>query len=228
MKSGIYIIKNLINRKVYVGSSINIYHRKYTHFSCLKRNKHLNNYLQNAFNKYGKDNFEFYVLEFIEENKLIAREQYWIDYYDATNRKIGYNIAPLASGSKLSEETKKKISKTIKDSFKNGRINSFKGKKHTKEAKKIIGQKSSQKVFTKEFKDNLLKASNYACYKPIIQLDKKGNFIAEHKSINKAVKYLFPKISEKEIMKSRKGTSIGRVCNGKSKTAFGFIFKFKK
>ena len=46
MKSGIYIIRNLINNKVYVGKSKNVKQRKNAHFSALKLNKHNNQHLQ--------------------------------------------------------------------------------------------------------------------------------------------------------------------------------------
>lgn len=87
MKSGIYIIKNLINDKVYVGKSKNINQRKNTHFNALRLNKHSNQHLQNSYNKYGKDNFEFSVLEYCDESLLSIKEMYYIELY-----KNNYNI----------------------------------------------------------------------------------------------------------------------------------------
>lgn len=76
MNSGIYIIRNLANDKVYIGKSKNIKQRKNTHFSALKLNKHNNQHLQNSYNKYGKNNFEFDVLEYCEESLLPTKD--WI------------------------------------------------------------------------------------------------------------------------------------------------------
>lgn len=156
MNSGIYCIKNLINGKVYIGSSCRIEHRHYSHFYLLKKKNHANHHLQKAFDKYGEPNFEFLIIESVEIPKLIAREQYWIDYYDATNADKGYNIRPRADGHLLSEETKKKLSlfhlgkKTRPHSEETkrkiglsnmgkthmiGNQNPFFGKKHTKETK---------------------------------------------------------------------------------------------
>lgn len=56
-KAGIYCIENTKNKKVYIGSSKNIYQRLLKHFALLKHNKHQNGHLQNAWNKYGEDVF---------------------------------------------------------------------------------------------------------------------------------------------------------------------------
>ena len=52
-RCGIYKIVNKIDGKYYVGSSKHIYKRWRKHKSLLRHNKHLNDYLQNAFNLYG-------------------------------------------------------------------------------------------------------------------------------------------------------------------------------
>ena len=59
----IYEIRNLVNNKVYIGQTIHKNIRKYTHFHSLEINNHDNPYLQNAYNKYGKNNFSFKILD---------------------------------------------------------------------------------------------------------------------------------------------------------------------
>jgi group I intron endonuclease len=66
MGCGIYKILNIKNNKVYVGSSINLSNREYKHFWMLTNNSHDNLYLQNSFNKFGKDFFKFEVLELFD------------------------------------------------------------------------------------------------------------------------------------------------------------------
>ena len=113
--SGIYQIYNPINNKRYVGSSINIERRFKEHISALKANRHHNQHLQNAWNKYG-DQLKFEVLEYCEPEYLIETEQYYIDYYNSADRKYGYNIDKYVShfGHHLSDETRKKLSEKAK------------------------------------------------------------------------------------------------------------------
>ena len=115
--SGVYAIKNIINGKCYIGSSIGINMRWHHHKSDLYRNEHGNTYLQHAYNKYGEDNFKYTVLETCVESQLITREQYWIDLERSLSSQNGYNICPMANGSKISEATKKKISESVKRSM---------------------------------------------------------------------------------------------------------------
>ena len=64
-KIGIYCIENTINNKKYIGSSKNVFKRKNRHFGDLRNNIHPNKKLQASYNKYGVENFKFYVLEFL-------------------------------------------------------------------------------------------------------------------------------------------------------------------
>jgi group I intron endonuclease len=102
----IYSIINKINGHQYIGSAKNYYKRKSLHLRQLKNNKHHSKYLQNAWNKYGEENFTFLILEKIEKD-LILREQWWID-----NSHCEYNMCKIAGSSlglKRSEESKEKM-----------------------------------------------------------------------------------------------------------------------
>ena len=116
---GIYKILNRTTGKFYVGSSSrSIEGRWIEHLSDLRRNSHYNPRLQRAWNKYGEEDFDFIVLEEVKDKKqVVVREQYYLDYYTCYNKKIGYNICPVANstlGYIHKEETKRKISKALK------------------------------------------------------------------------------------------------------------------
>lgn len=67
--SGIYKIRNIVNDKLYVGSSCSMQERKTKHIRDLRLNKHHSPKLQNAWNKYGENNFVF---EVIKEGIIIS------------------------------------------------------------------------------------------------------------------------------------------------------------
>lgn len=93
MNSGIYKIENLINGKIYIGSSVDLLGRKNAHFSQLNRNIHGNKKLQNSFNKYGKDNFNFKILVKCPPEYRLKLEQWFID-----NLKPWFNLYKKAIG----------------------------------------------------------------------------------------------------------------------------------
>jgi len=110
----IYIIKNIVDGKVYIGQTSNIKVRISSHKSELKRNKHRNEYLQNAVNKFSIDNFVFEVIEDCDETNIDNRERYWMDFYDSCNRSKGYNLVYGGNSNKHhSEETKLKIGNSL-------------------------------------------------------------------------------------------------------------------
>lgn len=113
MNSGIYMIKNIKNNKIYVGSSINLVNRKYKHFWMLEKSLHDNEYLQKSFNKYGKESFEFQILEICNSDKLIERENFYIDKYKSCNVESGYNLAKVNEFRRntFNDEVKVKLSK---------------------------------------------------------------------------------------------------------------------
>lgn len=90
MSIGIYKIENLINGSIYIGQSIDIEKRWSTHISILNQNNHYNAHLQNAWNKYGSENFKFSIVEECKQFELNDREIYWIDKYDSFIN--GYNL----------------------------------------------------------------------------------------------------------------------------------------
>ena len=68
--SGIYKITCKPNNKIYIGQSIDVYDRLFRqHRTQLRNNSHDNSHLQNAFNKYGEENFEF---ELIKACKIVS------------------------------------------------------------------------------------------------------------------------------------------------------------
>lgn len=91
-KRSVYYIKNKYNGRVYVGSTVNVAHRKSTHFSTLRHAKHKNRRLQKDFNRYGEAAFEFVLVgTLVDEKTALKFEQSLIDGFESI-----YNILPKA------------------------------------------------------------------------------------------------------------------------------------
>jgi group I intron endonuclease len=153
IKSGIYKIINKIDGKYYVGSSQNITNRWYRHKSNLKKNKHWNKYLQNAYNKYGSDNFEYVIVEYVIVSDLLKVEQIYLDECKNnpnTNYMISYDSTAPMRGKKCY------WSKWIKghtpwNKGKKGNPAWNKGHTLTEEQKQHLRLKANQQ-FTSEYK----------------------------------------------------------------------------
>lgn len=98
--SGIYAIVFRPTGKMYIGSAINMRKRWLQHQNTLKRNCHRNPYLQYAWNKYGPECFCFLELERAEPDRLVEREQDYIDELKACDRDHGFNLC-VTAGSQL-------------------------------------------------------------------------------------------------------------------------------
>lgn len=97
--TGIYLIRNKINNKVYIGQSSNIKRRMSEHCRSAQPEKYSkkserdsNTPIHRAMQKYGIDNFEVQILEQCKKKDLNEREIYWIQIFSAMNSDIGYNL----------------------------------------------------------------------------------------------------------------------------------------
>lgn len=115
---GIYEIKNKVTGKIYIGSSKQIEKRWEQHLQSLEKGEHHSILLQRAWNKYGKECFEFIIKEECREEELLIKEQKHLDL------KPEYNVGAQASGGDnlTNHPYKKDIlerrSKTLADKFK--------------------------------------------------------------------------------------------------------------
>lgn len=115
---GIYSITCTANGKVYIGSTVGFKRRWYEHRNDLKRGKHCSPYLQNAYNKYGVESFDFQVVEYIKyADELLETEQRWIYWYQSHDNEKGFNVCPVAGYTTyriLGDAEKKKISEGLR------------------------------------------------------------------------------------------------------------------
>lgn len=151
MKSGIYLIKNIITNQNYVGSSYDIKNRWRQHKWYLKNNKHNNTYLQNSWNKYGEQSFEFSTIIYCSIDELLEKEKQHIYEYNGMIKDGGFNCfdpVDLIRNSEVTDETRKILSES-KIGSKNPMYNK-KGVDHPKHGYKLSDK--SRKELSKKRK----------------------------------------------------------------------------
>ncbi len=93
MSCGIYKFTNKLNRKNYIGQSINIEGRYKAH----KRNNKSN--FEKAIKKYGIENFDFTIIMECPKENLNYWEKFYVKYYCSNNPDYGYNKTTGGNGS---------------------------------------------------------------------------------------------------------------------------------
>lgn len=149
---GIYGIRNKINGKMYIGKTQDSFgDRRDCHWASLNGGYGVNKYLQNAWNKYGEENFEFIVVHnCVNGESTDDINELEIKYIkDCKSSDISYNIGDGCDGGNmlgkhLSEETKRKIGEK-------NRVNML-GKKASDETKRKMSesQKKRYEMWTEE------------------------------------------------------------------------------
>ena len=217
MSCGIYLIRNKINNKVYIGLSINIEERWQRHRSLYLRkdnNKEKSKPLYLAFNKYGIENFDFQILEECSILELPEREKYYIKLYDCCildGYDKGYNLTRGGEGYLTTDYyyiyelwmgglNQKDISQMIKtdEATVIRALNSFNIDSHIRRSRAVT---------------RVMKTRS----KPVEQYDKNMNYITCYDSIREA----------SEATNTDRG-DIGKVCAGKRKSAGGYVWKWKE
>lgn len=231
----VYIHKNRINGKVYVGITHYTNPEKRWKFGY-KNNPHF----QAAINKYGWDNFEHIILfKNIQKELACREEQLLIKRYK--KKGICYNITNGGEGSKA-------MSKEIIEKLKEykGPLASQYGKKHSPERieqqrkiaynmwnslsdkereDRLRGVRKHQfksgkehpnygKPMSKENRNIMIKALS----KPVLMIDKDTNEILKE----------FNSTTEAEAFLNAKGKHVSCCCNNKRKTAYGYKWKYKE
>lgn len=143
---GIYKITNIINGYVYIGKTIRRFIQRYwEHNRSLMENCHFNTHLQNAWNKYGEDAFEFSIVEAVDDDDIDVINKLEI-YYIQNARDNGncYNISDGGDGIcgvPLSEDAKRRIGEK-------NRIHML-GRKHSEETKQKMSEMRKGKYYNK-------------------------------------------------------------------------------
>lgn len=239
---GIYSITNKLNGKRYIGQTYNFKYRWMRHRSYLKHNTEHNAHLQNAWNKYGSENFEFEIIENCPFNQLDEREIFWINYFDSKDN--GYNFADGGLGCKGYKHSEEEIRKMrmiqnpkpivmldlqgnyIREFISAGEAGDYLGKTSVSGIKRCCEKDKYKKaygyiwVYKEDFdSDNIdldyYLSKNKNLPKPVLQYDKNMNLVHEYCSAYETKEYGFD------------SSTVSMACNGKYDTYMGYIWRWK-
>lgn len=199
MKPIIYKTVNLINHKIYVGSTLNPLNEKYLGSGIL---------ILRAIKKYGRENFKRVVIEECEIDNKQQRESFWIETLKSYDRTIGYNISRSGVGpdKPYTELRKERIKKSLTglkrtpeqcNNISKGKIGkklspehikkisvAHKGHKWSDEQRKNISEKRKGKKILNPRKGIRLKHFKETREDfVVIQKDKNGNFVKEWENL---------------------------------------------
>jgi group I intron endonuclease len=229
----IYITRNLINGKKYIGKDSHN-NPEYLGSGAL---------LLEDIKIHGRENFKKEILEYCIQENLGEREEYWISFFDAVKSKEFYNIRSQTSGwynkdlnaekynyvtkkigkgntgKHVSKETREKISNhpTRKEKLRQANIGRSKPKGFGEKISQIKTGKSLSSYHIEKIRLGKLGKKQPQSflekkYKPIIQLDKENNTIQIFNSIEEAAN------SNSKFKRS----NISCCLTGISKTAYGY------
>lgn len=201
----IYKAKNKINNKVYIGQTVDFKRRKSEHESS-KNGIHARCVFHRAIQKYGKENFEWEIIETCEtlDQALYLESRYIHQYNSCTfmDNCNGYNILYTQEGKKSFVHNSQKVIAYDLKGFFVGIFNSMQeaGRElkcqGTNIRKCLIGERKSTCGYQfihyeenyperlKQYKTNELEAK----YKKVYQYDTSFNFIQEFNSIAECAK----------------------------------------
>lgn len=139
----VYVIRNVMNGKVYVGSTVNMSKRKARHLNDLNKNSHANKHLQKAWNKYGEENFIHEIIEVCANEEVLRKKELeHIARLNALNHNLGYNISESTTNFSASGVNHPHFGKCFKTL---GYKNHWKGKRLPESTKEKLRRPRSEK-----------------------------------------------------------------------------------
>lgn len=152
----VYLITNVLNNKRYIGKhSTDNLEDNYIGSGII---------IKQIIRKYGKKVFKKQILEFCNsEEQAFEREKYWIKFYNALQDDNFYNLDQGGRGRSnyvTSQETRKKMSQSQKERFKNKENHPMFNKHRSNETKEKIRQGNLGKIVTKQTKEKLSKVKS--------------------------------------------------------------------
>ena len=203
--SYIYKITNIKNNKIYIGKTNNTIEKRFQKHCQDSKMLHCENRpLYKAMNKYGIENFKIEQIEECLPEIASERERYWIEYYGSF--KYGYNATLGGDGrSYLDYDLIFKTYQETKSVLKTAEITQC-------NEDSVVSIIKNKGISSQEIQENkrLLTSKNVA------MIDKATNEIIKvFNGTHEAGRYL-----------EKSHQHIQEVCQGKRKSAYGYLWKY--
>ena len=216
----VYQHKNKINGKIYIGITSRTPHERWGNNGCnYKSSPHFYSVIQ----KYGWDNFEHNILfTNLTKEQACLKEQELIKYFNSMDRKFGYNSTSGGEFFVMNEETKQKISQSMK-----GNKNNL-GHACSEEKKKKISESQKGRELTEEHKQKLSEAAKKR-HVPCSEEKKKKlsqSYPNKRKVYCEELNMIFESVQECGRFIGAPATNISKVCSGKGKTVKSYHLKY--
>jgi group I intron endonuclease len=224
--TGIYKLTNVINGKIYIGQSKDIAERVRTHIKDCERvdDRRGRKALYDDMRKYGHENFKLEILEICDESELDEKEMYYIENYNATNEKIGYNrtkyAKPFQDPKIVAKSHSPRIMKMHGKRIRKWNLQQWQNPEYRKMKSEASSKLQKERLKDPEYhaeKTKQLKQATDKMKKQVAQYDKDGNLIAIYDGIREAGRQTG--ISHQTIQKVAKGDKY-------RKTAGGYVWKY--
>lgn len=217
----VYIHINKINQKVYVGMTSRIPAERWGHNG---NNYRTSPHFYNAIQKYGWDNFDHEVLHTnLTKEEACQKEQEYIERYNSTDNRFGYNCTTGGELFHLNELAKEKISEALQ-----GNQNGL-GHPCSEEKKRKISEAQKGKHLSEEHKRNLSIAAKKRKSPPCSDEKKRKlseNYPHKRKVYCVELNTIYDSVHDCARQLNLWATTISKVCLGKASTTGGYHFKY--
>lgn len=239
--AGIYLIKDSIKEKVYVGSSCNLYKRINKHIRDLLKNKHHTAHLQHHYNKYGDNCLSVEIVETLEKTLnyreiLFQKEQEYLNLYKDvcfnSHHEVSFLLQNVEFYKKHSsfmklwwKDNKNEKVLVVLENLNIAKLNVSKRweKIRNGEIEYVnpnFGKKTSNETKSKQSVSALKRGRYTFNLKKVYQYDLEGNFIKEWETAKDAAR---------EVLNNCKlSANIYCCANGKRKHVGQFIWRLDK
>lgn len=188
--TNIYLITNTVTGQQYVGKTIHDIEVRFLQHAWSGASHENNTYIDSAFGKYGKENFQICLLKVCEDSEWKYWETYYIQELKTHWSQGGYNLSLGGDSNPMDDELvrlRHKLACSSKEHREKQRIAST-GRRHTDESRKKMS-KVQKEIYSNPELRQVVKLHQPARV-PVNMLDSEGNVVKSFDTLSDACRYM--------------------------------------